>query len=297
MTVFPPLQLLHPYAAIAASFAPYGTLVWVVSTLAWLGCRPPRIKLLAALTGAALIVHLAWTRPYWPHQPPASAGSTLTVMSLNMYYGWADLSQVAAEVERVQPDIVVLQEVTIQSVEGIEAPGWRARFPHRVGRPAADWVATNMLVFSRYPLHAIADAPEDAPIVVLRADVPGGPVTLVAVHVTNPVVDMAAWVSELQRAEDAVRRASGPTIALGDFNAVREHQPLRQLLERTGLKDAAEEAGAGWIPTFPADSLLPLISLDHVLVSQDFVASFVGTIRVAGTDHLGLQAELLMPGR
>lgn len=219
------------------------------------------------------------------------------MMSLNMYYGWADLSQVAAEVERVQPDIVVLQEVTIQSVEGIEAPGWWARFPHRVGGPAADWKATNMMVFSRYPLHAFADAPEDAPIVVLRADVPGGPVTVVGVHVTNPVVDMAAWVSELQQAEDAVKRTSGPTIALGDFNAVREHQPLRQLLERTGLKDAAEEAGAGWLPTYPADGFLPpLIGIDHVLISPDLIATRVATFEVDKTDHRGIVASLVPAG-
>ncbi len=67
--------------------------------------------------------------------------------------------------------------------------------------------------------------------------------------------------------------------------------PFRNLLTN-GFADAAEQSGAGITRTFPADSTLPpLLGIDHVL-TYNATATDVQTVRVPGSDHLGLLATL-----
>ena len=64
---------------------------------------------------------------------------------------------------------------------------------------------------------------------------------------------------------------------------------MRRLLAETGLRDAAEAAGYGWIPTFPSQRWHPpLLSLDHVLISADLGASAVHTQAIEGQEHRAL---------
>ena len=78
----------------------------------------------------------------------------------------------------------------------------------------------------------------------------------------------------------------------GDFNAVDEHGPLRQL-RRLGLRSATDLAGAGWVPTYPAGRTIPpLLPIDHVLVNDRLTATGLRAFTVPGTDHRGLMATL-----
>jgi endonuclease/exonuclease/phosphatase family metal-dependent hydrolase len=83
---------------------------------------------------------------------------------------------------------------------------------------------------------------------------------------------------------------------VGDFNATHDHAPLRAVLD-AGVRDAAEEAGSGWQPTWPTkrygqDWVPPMLSIDRVLASSEFTAERTRTVRIARTDHLALLAEL-----
>jgi len=66
-----------------------------------------------------------------------------------------------------------------------------------------------------------------------------------------------------------------------------------QALRRAGLKSATDVAGAGWIPTYPADGLLPpLLPIDHVMINSDLTATSISSFAINGTDHRGLFATL-----
>jgi endonuclease/exonuclease/phosphatase family metal-dependent hydrolase len=78
-------------------------------------------------------------------------------------------------------------------------------------------------------------------------------------------------------------------MVVGDFNATLDHGPVRDLLG-LGLRDAARESNAGWQPTWPA--WLPLIAVDHVLVSRDLGVISTKSAVVEGTDHRALVAEV-----
>jgi len=83
-----------------------------------------------------------------------------------------------------------------------------------------------------------------------------------------------------------------PLVVAGDFNAVDDHGPM-QALRRVGLKSATDVAGAGWLPTYPADGPLPpLLPIDHVMINKGLTATSVTSFSITGTDHRGLFSTL-----
>ena len=81
-------------------------------------------------------------------------------------------------------------------------------------------------------------------------------------------------------------------IMAGDFNAVDDHGPMQEL-RRLGLESATDVAGAGWLPTYPADRPLPpLLPIDHVMINKELTATSVTSFAISGTDHRGLVATL-----
>jgi endonuclease/exonuclease/phosphatase family metal-dependent hydrolase len=83
---------------------------------------------------------------------------------------------------------------------------------------------------------------------------------------------------------------------VGDFNASSDHVLFRDVLD-AGVRDAAEQAGSGWQPTWPTtrygqDWLRPLLTIDHVLTSEHWVAVDTDTVEIPRTDHLALVAKL-----
>jgi endonuclease/exonuclease/phosphatase family metal-dependent hydrolase len=89
-------------------------------------------------------------------------------------------------------------------------------------------------------------------------------------------------------------------VLAGDFNASRDHRPFRELLA-AGFLDCADTARRRPWPgfTWPAGrGLLPVMRLDHVLVSRPGVSARESKlITVPGTDHRGVLAVIdLAPG-
>ncbi len=58
-------------------------------------------------------------------------------MTSNLRFGRADTARVVELAVREDVDVLVLEEVTPQALDGLQAAGIGQAFPHRVGRPAA----------------------------------------------------------------------------------------------------------------------------------------------------------------
>ena len=125
-----------------------------------------------------------------------------------------------------------------------------------------------------------------------------GAVGIVTAHPCNPFCGPGFWPSEHELLQRVVDRELGqPLVVAGDFNAVDDHLPMRQL-RQLGLRSATDIVGAGWLPTYPANSPIPpLIPIDHVLLDDQLTATSIIRVPVAGTDHLGLLATLPGPGQ
>ncbi|MGH9271923.1 MAG: endonuclease/exonuclease/phosphatase family protein, partial [Ilumatobacteraceae bacterium] len=100
----------------------------------------------------------------------------------------------------------------------------------------------------------------------------------------------------LRRLADWLGTGDGdePAIVAGDLNATFDHRQFRDLLD-TGLRDAVEQAGAGYVPTYPVGRRFPpLISIDHILTRGRITATDVETQELPGTDHRALLATLVV---
>jgi endonuclease/exonuclease/phosphatase family metal-dependent hydrolase len=95
-----------------------------------------------------------------------------------------------------------------------------------------------------------------------------------------------------------------PLVAAGDLNMTDQTPEFRRL-RSLGLLDAHREAGWGFGNTFPAVQSIrivgrsiavpmPLLRIDHVLVSDEFVVRGVQTGPAGGgSDHLPVTADLV----
>ena len=99
------------------------------------------------------------------------------------------------------------------------------------------------------------------------------------------------------REAEALRRMleaeSLPFILCGDFNSTPHQWSYAHLA--AGFTDAFAKAGRGWRPTF--HSRLPLISIDHFLVSDEWRVASARTGNVSVSDHLPLIVDLAWRSR
>jgi len=293
MRLFPPSD---DASAQVAAFIPYGLLGYLLA----LGCllaalararhrlAPGVITVVVAILTAC---HLAWLGPLFVDDHRAAGTPKFRLMSLNMFNGEADSGQVAERAEKA--DVVILVEATPDALRALERYGWDKRFPYSVGDPRNNF--SNTAVYSRFPLSRssqIGDTSFEQWVTTVRIPRVGG-IRLMAVHPCNPYCGDDRWSSEhrlLRRT--VIDNIDQPLVVAGDFNAVDDHGPM-QALQRAGLKSATDVAGAGWLPTYPANrSFPPLLPIDHVMINKDLTATSVTSFTVTGSDHRGLLATL-----
>jgi endonuclease/exonuclease/phosphatase family metal-dependent hydrolase len=192
-------------------------------------------------------------------------------------------------------DVLVLEEATPSALEELRRAGLDDLLPHHRGESAPG--ARGTMVFSRFRLGPARTLPLGNVGLDLRVRAPQ-PFRLVAVHTWQPVDRPTEWRRDLKALHMLVSTAvaQGPTLLVGDFNATLDHAPLRTVLD-AGVNDSVEQAGSGWQPTWPSRSvrgwLRPVIAIDHVLVSNEYVATRTHTVEVPHTDHYALVAELV----
>ena len=119
--------------------------------------------------------------------------------------------------------------------------------------------------------------------------------TLTAVHPLAPMRGHAdMWQRELALIRQTLATVDGPQVVAGDFNASRDHRPFRDLLA-AGFLDCADSSQSRSWPGFTwptARGMLPVMRLDHVLVSRTATVRMTRAIRLPRTDHHGVLAAI-----
>jgi endonuclease/exonuclease/phosphatase (EEP) superfamily protein YafD len=293
MRLLPPAD--EPVVQLAA-FIPYGLLgyLFALSCLLVTLVRAKRRLLPAVITTAVMVLtafHLVWLGPLFVKDHRAAATPEFQLMSLNMSRSESD-TPVLAE-RAAQADLVILVETTPTALTALKSFGWDERFPYSVGAPNDGFADT--AVYSRFPFsHSKLIRGTTFQQWLTTVQVPDvGRIRLIAVHPCNPFCDGERWTAEHQMLREAVIDNLGhPLVVAGDFNAVDDHGPM-QALQRVGLKSATDVAGAGWLPTYPANRPIPpLLPIDHVLINKALTATSVTSFAVSGSDHRGLFVTL-----
>ena len=286
--------------ALWASFIPYGLVFWLPALLL-LGVAALRARrsgsfarisllMLTLVCLVGLLASVAWHAPdFVPNNRPVTT-DPLTIASLNVRAGSADASEVVQQTAGV--DVVAFVEAPPAWVDALPLQ-FREAFPYAVGAPLQ--YTSGSIVFSRYPITSSEALPASSfqqwSAIV---DTPQlGPLRVVAVHPCNPFCGPGLWMAEHTELRQWLSRQDDtPTVVAGDFNAVDDHAPMRDLYA-DGWRSAADLAGAGYVRTYPADwRFPPLIGIDHILLDNRLTATAITTFDVPGTDHLGVRAVI-----
>ncbi|MCR8695195.1 endonuclease/exonuclease/phosphatase family protein [Rhodococcus pyridinivorans] len=281
---------------LAASGASYLMAGAVIGLIVFAVRRRP----LGALVAIAVAAAAVWTQaPLHVATAASGDGPDLTVMHANILFdGGADPEVVVSRVRDRDVDLLTVNELTSAGVDGLTRAGLGDLLPHRYLVPGE--LASGTGIWSRFPL---SDTVEHDGFVFRQlsavADVPGaGPVAVHAFHPVPPVFDAQDWAAELSRLQDILDRspADVPAVVGGDFNATYDHAQFRALLSGR-FADAAEQAGAGTVRTYPTDKPgPPLVAIDRILVGNGTAVAFESD-DLPGADHRSVVARIrLDPG-
>ena len=289
----PELAALAPLAVVPGTVA-----VIIAANTAWW---------LAALFAIPAALLVMWQLPPLRRArfqaaagPSCETGSSVTTLRLRLFSvnakgGAADPAALLRILQRHSVDVLAVQELTPHMVSRLTAAGLTQSLPFSHLDPRPGWRGTGL--WARWPLIPLPPVP-GLTAAAPRARIDpwaGPPVTVTAVHPRAPVHGHAgAWRRELAMIQQTLATVGGPQVVAGDFNATQDHRPFREFLA-AGFLDCADSSNDRSWPgfTWPAAAwMLPVMRLDHVLVSRTATVSKTRAVRVPHTDHHGVLAAI-----
>ena len=260
-----------------------------------------RKRALAAVAVALALGNVVWVNDMYRTGTvdTAPAGSTtMHLVTANMLFDNPDAAGFAADLLLTGADVITLQEVTSQHLDDLRAAGLLAAYPYQVLDPQPKFHGSAIL--SRLPIADggridVAGSPMTQADVVTAA----GTVRIVSVHTVAPVNEenTPIWQAQMEALGGFGGQTSPPLVMAGDFNATGDHEPMSALLAAHGLRDAFTEVGRGVGATWPQwdNPMIPLMRLDHVVVTDTVKVLSAEVQPSPGSDHRRLSVELAFP--
>lgn len=281
---------------VAASFAPLLLAVTIVGAVVTAAARQ---WILLGLSVLVLAMGVWAFGPLWVGGASGAGsepqGPSIRVMQSNIMVGSADPQELVRTVREREVDVLTIQELTEPSVAALRAAGLEEVLPHSFLAPHATG-GGGAGTYSRLPLSG-GRTVEGMALTNLAVDVDAGlarPLVLYDVHPVPAYIAPAAdWTEDFDRLRDELDSAAAQdnVIVSGDFNATYAHRKFRDL-RSGGYADAADQLGAGILPTYPTDKRYPaIVGIDHIL-TKGAQATSLERIDVAGSDHHGLLADI-----
>ena len=276
-------------------FAQFSLHFWLIAGAFALGFLMPGARVLTAIT--VLIIGLLVIGAL-PHYQGASeaigdvkapAGHRIVrLMSFNSWLQNRNIEALAQEIERNDPDILLMIEF---------GPDQRSLKDRLRGRYAYQddclhLEHCNMAVFSKFPIADFEShgAWEGPPMVRATFGEELGGLNFIGIH-SGRFPYLRAQLTQLGELGDLVRKLSGPRIVAGDFNATPSSRMLSVFQARSVMRRIDE-----FLPTWPARWQLPQLAIDHIFVSEEVKSLEVARIGGnAGSDHFPLVARVAVP--
>jgi endonuclease/exonuclease/phosphatase (EEP) superfamily protein YafD len=280
------------YTVALAAFSPYLGLAALLAAVLF-ACARLRGGWIGLGVSAALVVWFAVLQAPLFTSSAAPPGHDVTVMTSNLWLGRADAPSVVAAVQRHHVHVLMLEELTSDELARMHAAGLDRLLPYRVVAPGVSGSGTGL--WSAHPLTSTFvgyDLGFHYVTAQTRLSAGGPVVSLAAVHAFGPFPSeqTPGWVRDMRMLPAVLHRLAAPALVGGDFNATVDTAQFRDLLT-DGYADAADQAGAGFTPTYPADRAVPLIAIDHVL-TRGAVGISADSVQIPDTDHRALVATV-----
>lgn len=287
------LGLLLPWLSRSLAGV-HGTLPWLLDLAShwqWLFLAG---LLLVALLGAwrdwrwllpLLAAPLPWLSAA-PELPTGTEGSELRVASANVYLSSTDVAPLAAWLEQVQPDLLILLEVSPQYASALQRlPG----YPHRLIH--ADSSPFGIALLSRLPLSHTQVNEDDQGIAHLRAQLHHDDcsIGLTAFHPMPPLSPDYHARRDTRLRELLQANGGQPALLAGDLNATPWSNAF------AGLDDLGWRRASGLAPTWPSlGAGLMGIPIDHVLATRHWRLLGQEGGPDIGSDHLPILVRLAL---
>jgi endonuclease/exonuclease/phosphatase (EEP) superfamily protein YafD len=259
------LAILLPSAVVAASKDRRWVVLLLAAPLPWLSVSAPAVQM-----------------------PVTPGAATFSVASANVFFRNHDAGRLVRWVARVQPDVVVILELTPAYAEGLKALDG---YPHR--HVIAQDDAFGIAILSRHPLIQVQELRDAQGIPLVRAKIRWRDrlIGLAALHPMPPQSPYYHVVrnERLRLATGAPAKGDLPRIVAGDFNATPWSNAF------TGLAELGWHRTLGLAPTWPASWRGWMgVPIDHVLVNRYWALADSEVGPDIGSDHLPVLARLVL---
>jgi endonuclease/exonuclease/phosphatase (EEP) superfamily protein YafD len=254
----------------------------------------PRFKAMfgVLLSGVLILAYGIWplaysgvsTNPSYTLGPNERA---ITIVQFNTWRYNFDLEVQAQEIERLNGDVVTLEEVSSNKLKLVQ--DLLPRYPYQF-RCFED-KQCDFAILSKFPIVAASAESRwnGPPYARVKFGGDGAGLTLYATHTSR--FPHSRWqLRQIQTFVKKLERESAPLIVAGDFNATPFSRVTSTMEQSTGLKRLTR------LPTWPANILLPQLAIDHVFASPDIrvlVEEKIGN--AAGSDHYPIVLTLAVP--
>jgi endonuclease/exonuclease/phosphatase (EEP) superfamily protein YafD len=219
-------------------------------------------------------------------------GKTFKVYSANLHISNDDLSNLNKELQVVEPDIILLLEVTPHHFDELQST--INKYPYRVESRSIGKFEIGFVFLSKYPIlnNRVTKLTERCNFVLeAMIDINQNPTMFYGVHSPRPgTIKYVERKNQFHWLARQIKAQLLPVIVAGDFNATPYSPIFRGLVEATGLKDS--RIGFGWQPSWPTYFPPLWIPIDHVLVTPDIQVRKRTTGSYIGSDHYPVITEL-----
>lgn len=237
----------------------------------------------------ALFVGMLWIPEHWQNQSPNA--KEISVLDMNLFYRNISYHKIIAELNRVDADIIVLEELTPTLLQELQ-PALK-KYPHNSYLLRTDPFGIG--IFSKYPLANSNTNPLKFKMeLVIRSDVmiDDTRLTVTAVH-TFPPLQYISWAVDeaICNGLDASKSSvSEHAILIGDLNATPWSHLFGRIKQSGDYIDS--ERGHGLQCSWPTDFLPMRVPIDHVLVSKNIIVKSRELGRLVDSDHLPVFVKL-----
>lgn len=305
------LGFISPFIDIFSHFRwQYAILLFISAVYALM----MRMKVIAGMSIAGTLINAALVGYLWlpPDQAATSSdqakassisaaadgdastqeSGSLSILNMNLYYHNYDYAAMAAEIQKVNAEVVTLEELTPEGLSHLKEA--LASYPYQC--TVTETNPFGIGIFSKREFVHSEKNPCNLPgSLIMQADVNVGKklVSILAIHNFAPISARAMNVDN-EVTEGLKRfvadRKNGSIIVIGDINSSPWSNIFSRLFHAGDFVDS--ERGFGLQASWPTTDPLLMVPIDHCFFTRDWRCTKRQLGDSIGSDHYPLLVEL-----